>query len=58
MMQVLFCIAASFNQKEGRTWSRLESQQDDDRYDKEEAAGVISLNMKTVIFYGIRYSRF
>lgn len=30
-VQLVFCIAASFNQKEGCMWSRLELQQDDDR---------------------------
>lgn len=28
-MQLIFCIVASLNQKEGHTWSRLELQQDD-----------------------------
>jgi len=54
-MQLIFCIAASFNQNEGCTWSRLELQQDADRWNKEEAAGMISLNVKTVIFMELRY---
>lgn len=48
-MQRVFYVAAPVNQKEGCTWS-MELQQADDLSNKKDVAGMISLNVKKIMF--------